>query len=238
MQDAAKFGLEKEIRKTYDWSSENSNKRKEDDIQNTGYQLKMEKTLYEKQIQNRSKLRYYLGLIPRLKKHIYLNYVRWIARRNGAQIGDKSVIKIGLARKANKNLIIGNHTSVQSEMLDLRASIKIGDHVIIGSDVEILTCSHNIDSSDWEFKSYGIEIEDYVWIATRAFILPSCRKIGKGAVCAGGSVVVKNVEEMSVVSGNPAKHIKYRKQVHSNLVIESLLGGDYLTYTQTWAKKK
>ena len=138
-------------------------------------------------------MHYYLGLIPRLKKNIYLSYIRYIARRNGAQIGDNSVITIELARKANKNLIIGNYTSVQTNSLDLRAPIKIGDHVIIGSDVEILTCSHNIDSPDWEFKAYGIEIEDYSWIATRVFIMPSCRKIGRGSVCGGGSVVVKNV---------------------------------------------
>lgn len=45
-----------------------------------------------------------------------------------------------------------------------------------------------------------------------------------------GSVVVKNVETMSVVGGNPAKEFKKRKCVHKNLVVESLLGGDYHTY--------
>lgn len=197
----------------------------------------MGKTLYEKQIQDRSLLHYYLGLIPRIKKNIYLTYIRYIARRNGAIIGENSVITIELARKANKNLIIGNHTSVQTNALDLRAPIKIGNHVIIGSDVEILTCSHNIDSTDWEFKAYGIEIEDYAWIATRAFIMPSCRIIGRGSVCGGGSVVVKNVNEMSVVSGNPAEHIKNRKQVHSDLIVESLLGGDYKQYITTRKNK-
>ncbi len=60
--------------------------------------------------------------------------------------------------------------------------------------------------------------------------MPSCRKIGRGSVCGGGSVVVNNVNEMSVVSGNPAEHIKNRKQVHSNLIVESLLGGDFKKY--------
>ena len=45
-----------------------------------------------------------------------------------------------------------------------------------------------------------------------------------------GSVVVKNVEAMSVVGGNPAKEFKKRQCVHKNLVVESLLGGDYNTY--------
>lgn len=62
---------------------------------------------------------------------------------------------------------------------------------------------------------------------TKILILPSCRKIGYGAVIGSGSVVVKNVEPMSVVSGNPAKEFKKRKCVHTDLVVESLLGGDY-----------
>lgn len=41
---------------------------------------------------------------------------------------------------------------------------------------------------------------------------------------------MKDVPEMSVVSGNPALEIKKRKVVHSNLVVESLLGGDYYIY--------
>lgn len=35
---------------------------------------------------------------------------------------------------------------------------------------------------------------------------------------------------MSVVSGNPAKEFKKRKYVHSDLIVESLLGGDYKIY--------
>ena len=68
-------------------------------------------------------------------------------------------------------------------------------------------------------------------------VLPSCRLIGRGAVVGSGSVVVGNVESMSVVSGNPAKEFKKRKSVHEDLVVESLLGGDYEIYKQTRARK-
>ena len=54
-----------------------------------------------------------------------------------------------------------------------------------------------------------------------------------GGVISSGSVVVKDVESMSVVGGNPAKEFKKRKCVHKNLVVESLLGGDYYTYKKT-----
>ena len=54
-----------------------------------------------------------------------------------------------------------------------------------------------------------------------------------GGGISSGSVVVKDVESMSVVGGNPAKEFKKRKCVHKNLVVESLLGGDYYTYKKT-----
>lgn len=197
----------------------------------------MSQTLYEAQVQNRSVVRFYLGVLARLNKHLYYSYTRYIAKKNGATIGNNTVLSLSLAKNANKNLTIGNNSSIQTDLIDLRAKVTIGNNVIIGSGVEIITCSHQINSPDWEFKSYGIEIEDYAWIATRVFILPSCRKIAMGAICGAGALVAKDVEAMSVVSGNPAAHIKYRKQVHSNLVVESLLGGDFKTYIKTWRLK-
>jgi serine acetyltransferase len=57
-------------------------------------------------------------------------------------------------------------------------------------------------------------------------------------VVSSGSVVVKDVAPMSVVGGNPAKEFKKRACVHSDLVVESLLGGDYEIYKQTWKNRK
>ena len=50
--------------------------------------------------------------------------------------------------------------------------------------------------------------------------------------------MVKDVEQMSVVSGNIAKEFKKRKCVHSDLVVESLLGGDYYIYKEARKKEK
>jgi acetyltransferase-like isoleucine patch superfamily enzyme len=197
----------------------------------------MSQTLYQAQVQNRSVVRFYLGMLARLNKHLYYSYARYIAKKKGATIGENVVLPLSLAKKANANLVIGNNSSLQSDLIDLRAKVTIGNNVIIGSGVEIITCSHEIDSPDWEFKAYGIEIEDYTWIATRVFILPSCRLIARGAVCGAGALVIKNVEAMSVVSGSPAVPVKFRKQIHSNLVVESLLGGDFRTYIKTWKNR-
>ena len=101
--------------------------------------------------------------------------------------------------------------------------LKIGNYVSIASGVKfILGGNHYYNTfSTYPFRvmclneereaySNGpIVIEDDVWIATDATILSGVN-IGKGAVIAAGSVVVKDVPPYSIVGGNPAKVIKYR----------------------------
>jgi acetyltransferase-like isoleucine patch superfamily enzyme len=185
---------------------------------------------YVLDVQSRTQLKFLMGALARLQNFLKNKYIIYVAKKNGAQIGNRVTMPLKLAKMANSNLKIGNHVSIQSHKFDLRSPITIGNYVIIGADVEILTASHNVDSPDWEYKPYGISIDDYVWIATHNFILPSCTKIGKGAVIAGGSVLAKNVEEMDIVSGNPAVALRKRKEVHYNLCVEGLLGNDLLTY--------
>lgn len=189
---------------------------------------------YTANVKKRSKFKFIKGLIARFEKFVLNSYIIWIAKKNGAIIGDHTTIPYKLAKKANKNLIIGNHTSIQTHLIDLRIPIKIGNNVIIGKDVEIITVSHNVDSLEWEHKYYGLEIEDFCWLATRVFVLPSCRKICYGSVGAAGSVIVKNVESMNIVSGNPAKIMRNREVVHSNLCVESLLGNDFISYIKAY----
>lgn len=195
------------------------------------------RTLYEKNVQDRSLLRYFIGLIVCWKQNFKYARARRIARKRGATIGEGVIMPISLAKRANSNLTIGNHSSIQTNKIDIRSSVTIGSHVIIGAGTEIITTSHNIDSPDWNLKNYGITIEDYVWIPTNVLILPSCRNISYGSVIGSGSVVVKNTDPMSVVGGNPAKELKKRKCVHSNLIVESLLGGDYDIYKKTRKKR-
>ena len=50
---------------------------------------------------------------------------------------------LSLAKAANSNLKIGDHVSIQTDKIDLRNPVTIGNHVIIGSETEIVTTSHN-----------------------------------------------------------------------------------------------
>lgn len=197
-----------------------------------------QKTLYELNIKNRSFTRFLVGLLPRIRQWLMFSNNRRKAIRKGAKLGKNVIILKSLAKRANGNLIIGDNSSIGSYKIDLRSPVTIGKNVIISNDSEIITTSHYIDSSEWEHKYYGIEIEDYVWIASNALILPSCRRIGYGAVIGAGAVVVKDVPAMSVMSGNPANILKQRKCVHDKLEISSLLSGDLEIYWKTRFSRK
>lgn len=193
-------------------------------------------TQYELNIQNRTTFRFLIGLIPRIRKFIIHELARKIARRRGATIGEGVVLPLSLARHANHNLRIGRYTIITTDKIDLRSPVIIGSYVIIGEYSQIITKSHDIDSIEWENKNYGITIEDYVWIPVKVLILPSCRQIKYGAVIGSGSVVVKNVDKLSIVGGNPAKELRKRINVHSAINVLSLQSGDLIDYIKARRK--
>lgn len=139
--------------------------------------MKDNRTLYEKNVQDRNLLHYLIGLIVRWKQNFKYARARRIARKRGATIGEGVIMPISLAKKVNKNVTIGNHVSIHSDNFSsFRYPIKIGNNVIIGSNVKFVMGSHNIDSPNWEHCRHnsGLTIEDYVWLAPDSVILPSC----------------------------------------------------------------
>ena len=138
-------------------------------------------------------------------RHLFLRIL-------GMNIGKKSSILRKSYIYKPSNITIGDNCVINSQtILDGRGGkITIGNNVDIARDVYIWTLEHDPNDDYHKTKGGNVIIEDYVWIATRATILPNI-KIGKGAVIASGAVVTKDVPSMSIVGGVPAKIIGYRK---------------------------
>ena len=85
--------------------------------------------------------------------------------------------------------------------------VHIGDHVMIGPRVSLITAGHPIDSG---VRNRGLEfgkpitIGDNVWIGANVFIGPGVT-IRDNAIIGGGAVVVKDIPANAVAVGNPAK---------------------------------
>ncbi len=107
-------------------------------------------------------------------------------------------------------LSVGEHTTIGNDgFFDARDTITIGSCVNIAAEVRIYTREHDIDAPDFGETGGPVVIEDYVYIGTRATILPGVR-IGYGAVVASGAVVTKDVPPFMLVGGVPAKIIRER----------------------------
>lgn len=83
-------------------------------------------SLYYQHISNRSFLHFIIGLYPRLIQYIKLNKARKKAIKQGANIGENTIIIKELACRANTNLTIGENSSIGSYKIDLRSPVHIG----------------------------------------------------------------------------------------------------------------
>lgn len=136
---------------------------------------------------------------------------RFILRLAGAKIGKGSSIHMGCRFFSLKNIRIGEDSIIgEGTFMDGRASLTIGNHVDIASQVMIYNSEHDINSEDFYATELPVEIGDYVFIGPRAIILPGVG-IGKGAVVGAGAVVTHDVLEFDIVAGVPAEKIGERK---------------------------
>lgn len=136
---------------------------------------------------------------------------KFFFRLSGVKIGKKSKLHCGCWFFYPAGVSIGEETIVgYRSFLDGRASLTIGNHVDIASEVMIYNSQHDIHSQDMRPIEKPVEVGDYVFIGPRAIILPGV-KIGKGAVVAAGAVVTKDVGKKAIVAGVPAKAIGKRR---------------------------
>lgn len=136
---------------------------------------------------------------------------RCICRIFMKRFGKGSAIYRNVDIRTPKNITIGDFTIINKHcIIDGRGGLVIGNNVDIAQDVSIWTEQHDYNSDDYISVCKPVIIEDYVWIASKAIILPGV-KIGEGAVVACGSIVTKNIDPFTVVAGIPAKTIARRK---------------------------
>jgi acetyltransferase-like isoleucine patch superfamily enzyme len=89
------------------------------------------------------------------------------------------------------------------------AEISIGDDVMIGPNVSIITEGHPVAPSQRRacVVAKPIVIERNVWIAAGATIIGGVT-VGENSVVAAASVVTRDVPPNTLVAGNPARTIR------------------------------
>ena len=128
----------------------------------------------------------------------------------GAEIEWSSHVYASAKIWAPWNLEIGANSSLGPKVdCYNQGKITIGSNTVISQKAYLCASSHDYTKRDFPLILKPITIGNGVWIAADAYIGPGVT-IRNHAVIAARSVVVKNVEEKSIVGGNPAKQIKTR----------------------------
>jgi acetyltransferase-like isoleucine patch superfamily enzyme len=131
-------------------------------------------------------------------------------RHRGAVVGNRVFISPAPIEGDFKRLTVGDATFIGRVQIQLVADVRIGAAVCINDGSRILSASHSTNDRKWPMISKPIVIEDHVWIATGAIILPGV-SIGRGAVIGAGAVVGRDVPPFAVMVGNPARNTNRKR---------------------------
>jgi acetyltransferase-like isoleucine patch superfamily enzyme len=129
------------------------------------------------------------------------------------KIGQKTSLHRGCRFYHPSGVCVGNHSVInRNVLLDGRMGITIGNNVSISEGTFILTLQHDLnDATNFDNTGAPVVIEDYVFIGSKAMLMPGVT-IGRGAAVGAGAIVTKNVEAFTIVAGVPAKPIGMRRQ--------------------------
>ena len=132
------------------------------------------------------------------------------AELTGAEVPDGFRLIPPFSTDGGRNIRLGRHVFINQHctIYDL-APVTIGDGVLIGPNVSLITTSHPVAPSRRlaELVAEPIDIGANVWIATGATVIGGVA-IGEHSVVAAGSVVTRDVPANTLVGGNPARVIR------------------------------
>lgn len=108
------------------------------------------------------------------------------------------------------NITVGSRVFINQgcTIYDL-ADVTIGDDVLIGPHVSLITSKHPVAPSLRRSLLVGrpIHIGDHVWLAAGATVIGGVT-VGENSVVAAGSVVTHDVPPNVLVAGNPARIVR------------------------------
>ena len=152
-------------------------------------------------------------------------------REDFKSCGERVIISPGCTILSPERVVIGDEVFInQGCVLYAGGSLSIGRGVVLGTHVTIMTTYHNFDSPD--LKSFpfderdglkSVSVGEFAWIGSHAIVLPGVT-IGRCSVVGAGSVVTDDVEEFSVVAGNPARFIRKRENQNCSSCTPSWVG--------------
>jgi len=170
-----------------------------------------------KGVQFKCRGRILLGRFVTIHDYTYIDAssLRGILIEDYCTIGRNNYLRTGNLSSHHGYFIMKKRSSSNNNcFLGATGGITIGENVMIGPNVTIITEMHRIQEIERSMRDQGVEsapvvIENDTWIGANSVILGGT-VIETGVVVGAGSVVTKSVKEFEIVAGNPARVIRKR----------------------------
>lgn len=122
-------------------------------------------------------------------------------------IGENSRVMPPVTVVRGNSVKIGKNVVVMNNALFMAAGgITIEDDVLVAANAQLISNNHDLhDHAVLTCKP--VRLKRNCWIGAGATILPGVT-VGENAVVGAGAVVTKDVEDNTIVGGNPARVIK------------------------------
>jgi carbonic anhydrase/acetyltransferase-like protein (isoleucine patch superfamily) len=134
----------------------------------------------------------------------------------GIVLGDGATInRYAMIQGSRGGVLIGNGSEINNySILNGTGGIEIGENVLIGPHVQIISYQHEFSDVTTPIKrqpmvAKKIPIGDDVWIGAGAIVMAGI-EIGDGSVIGAGSVVTRSCPPYSVLAGVPARIMRSR----------------------------
>jgi putative colanic acid biosynthesis acetyltransferase WcaF len=127
----------------------------------------------------------------------------------GSKMGKHCVVHASVYVPSPRNLSMGSHSTLGPEVKLHFGKTIIGNKVTISQRTYLCSATHDTTSINTPFIHGVIIIKDFAWVAAEAFIMSNVI-IGKGAIVGARAAVFKNIDDWTIVGGNPARFIKKR----------------------------
>ncbi len=136
---------------------------------------------------------------------LFRRWRRFLLRLFGARVGKSVCIHPSAKIFIPWNLEIGDWSSVGFDALLYNLGpMKIGERVTISQRAHLCGGSHDFRNPTMPLLKLPVVVRDEAWVCADSFIGPGV-SVGERAIIGARAVVVKNVEENTIMVGNPAK---------------------------------
>jgi putative colanic acid biosynthesis acetyltransferase WcaF len=139
---------------------------------------------------------------------------RAVLRLFGAKVGRNVNIYSSTHLYMPWNVELGDWSAVgEHALIYSLGKVKIGRNVTLSYRSHVCAGSHDFTDPTLPLVKPPVTIEDDVWVGTEAFIGPGV-VVGYGTLVGARAVVVKDVQPLAVVAGNPARVVGSRTARH------------------------